>query len=136
MFGNTKELETLRQENKKQYEEIVALKAQIKASKDEFELKEKKVVAALEDKLSKETMKLEKEYNQKLANKIEALTKTHNDRYEKILTENYEKMTKALAKLHEEGNASTKFIMQANTEILRAVGISRREDEPKQITNV
>ena len=66
---------------------------------DEFELKEKKLVFALEAKLEKELLEKEKEYNRK-----------EMEFTKKGTEENYAKLSESLTKLHEEGNAQTKFV--------------------------
>lgn len=67
--------------------------------RDEFEFKEKKAVAALEARLEKDKLHMEREFmakQQEFANKH--------------LEDNFDKLSKSLAKLHEEGNVTTKYM--------------------------
>jgi hypothetical protein len=77
---------------------------------DLFEFKEKKAVAALEQKLTKEKLKLESDLQTKMS-----------DFKEKELSKMYDKLSGSLTKLHEEGNANSKFIQEMNLTMAKAL---------------
>lgn len=116
------------------------IEAERKLDKERYELQEKKAVAALEDRLAKRENELQQQYNRELAIfKDKELVKT-NDKLQKMMEENYSKLKEEIAKIHSEGNVTTKFIQETTKEMIQAVGLSRREsysvvenNSPKQI---
>lgn len=96
-----------------EYEKLATKYAELQVKlNEEFELKEKKVVAAFEDKLSKSISDLEDNHRKE----ITALKEKHLEdkaRFmEEGLTKNYDKLSNSLTKLHEEGNVQTKFVQE------------------------
>lgn len=77
-----------------------------------YQLKEKQFTAAMEDKMAKTETKLKEEH----MNVINVLKSKHLEEkgnfIEKVQTENYDKLSSSLTKLHEEGNAQTKFVQE------------------------
>lgn len=103
-----------------------------KQMQEKFELNEKKVVAALEDKLAKERNELEAQHQKEINDlkadydrKMVEVEKKSMDKYnrqlEKLTNENYDKLSKSMAKLHEEGNAQTKFVQDLSKDLIGAV---------------
>lgn len=90
----------------------------------EFELKEKKIVAAYEDKLSKELMKIETKHQRELTRVKEDSNDKISKEIERMLKKNYDKLSEATMKLHEEGNAQTKAVTELSKEVIKAVGLS------------
>ena len=78
---------------------------------EQFKFEEKKATAALEDRLAKEKLEMERDFNNKMAKfKEEELGKM------------YDKLSSSLTKLHEEGNTNTRFIQDMNKEFMKAFG--------------
>lgn len=95
----------------KQLGEEIKAKNELKVNLSaEFEFKEKKAVAALENRMEKEKMALEKKFQADMA-----------EFKENELAKMYDKLSGSLTKLHEEGNANTKFIQEMNIEMAKSL---------------
>lgn len=77
----------------------------------EYEIKEKKAVAALEARFERDKLTLEKKYMQERA-----------DFEKKHLEENFGKLQSSLAKLHEEGNVTTKYMQEITGKLMDNMG--------------
>lgn len=111
------------------------LKHDEKQMQEEFELKEKKVIAALEDKMAKkvnemtanhqqEVNNLKANHQRELADVEKKANERSNKKLEKMMEENYNKLKDSMAKLHEEGNAQTKFVQDLAKDMVKSVGAS------------
>jgi len=108
----------------------------IKTMQDKFELREKQAVAALEDKLAKEITKLESAHNKDITALERKLTQEKQNDLEKMMKENYAKLSDSMTKLHEEGNAQTKFMQETTQTLLQsASGFARASNTSTQIAH-
>ena len=124
MWISKKDYDDMKNEIKEAQIEIKDLLNQRDMAKESYEMKEKKAVSALEDKLQRQKNELEANYNKKLMRfKEDAFTK-QSDKLEKAMEDNYEKLKDQMGKLHTEGNVSTKFIQDISKEMLRSAGSS------------
>ena len=89
----------------------------------DYELKEKKAVAALEDKLAKEVLEIKKEHDKNLMKFKEAELEKQQRNFQKLTDENYSKFREELSKIHSEGNVMTKNIQEMNKEMIHTVGL-------------
>ena len=105
-------------------QEVKELRNEEKMANEKFELKEKKAVAALEDRLAKKTIELEKSYNDRLHSFKETQLAKQAESFETMTSGNYEKLKNELAKLHSDGNATTKYMQEMTKEILHTVGMT------------
>lgn len=120
-------------EKAKIYEETGREKRNIQA---EYDLKFKEAEAVLVHKIQKVGMeakeKLQSALNQ---NKFELLAER-----EKWMTESYEKLSGSMTKLHEEGNAQTKFVQEMAVTLLGQSPKINRLDigvgQPREMTEV
>ena len=115
---------------------IKGKEATIANMQDKFELNEKKVVAALEDKLAKEISKLESAHNKDITELERKLVQEKQGELEKMMKDNYVKLSDSMTKLHEEGNAQTKFMQETTQTLLKsASGFARSANTSTQITH-
>jgi len=117
-------------------DQIKDKEATIANMQDKFELNEKKVVAALEDKLAKEISKLESAHNKDITELERKLVQEKQGELEKMMKDNYVKLSDSMTKLHEEGNAQTKFMQETTQTLLKsASGFARSANTSTQITH-
>jgi len=95
-----------------------------KMMKENFELQEKKAVAALEDKLAKEINDLKAKHQRALMDVERKASEKFNTQLEKLTKENYEKLSGSMTKLHEEGNQQTKFVQSIAEKMIGTLGTS------------
>ena len=107
---------------------------ELDAVRVDYEIKEKKAVVAMEDKISKQRNDLEKSHDREISKLREKLTEEKNKDLEKMMKDHYKKLSDSMAKLHEEGNASTKHMQEITKEIIRATGLSNA-NSVKRIEN-
>lgn len=105
---------------RKEYDQEAEVERRVSIMREEFELNEKKVVAAYEDKMNKLENKLEREYQKKLNDVETALKNEKHEALESMLKGNYDKLSESMQRLHEEGNAQTKFMQETTQTIIKA----------------
>ncbi len=106
-------------------EQVKELKQAERKIKAEFELAEKKAIVALEHQRNTDLMNLEKDYNKKLTAFKERQTEEFTKKVQSLVEEQYSKLSNSMTKLHEEGNANSKFVQDMNKEMLKAIATSR-----------
>lgn len=125
MFGEKRRLkdkiEELERENQRLNRRNVELREAADKTKQEYEIKEKKAVAALEAKHEKEMNKTEKKWQERIYKMREDLLKEREEFIKKVHEENYENLTGSLRSLHEEGNVTTKTIKEFALKSLESV---------------
>lgn len=110
----------LKEKINQQDKDFQSLKERIQG---DYELKEKKAVAALEDKLAKEVLEIKKDHDKKLLKFKEDELEKQQKNFQKLTDENYSKFREELAKIHSEGNVMTKNIQEMNKEMIHTVGL-------------
>lgn len=119
------ELESIKNEQNRTFQaEKKELELDRKRLDQEFTLKQKEVVAAYEDKLSKQITDLTRKHMAEMEKLRTQLTEKNQASLEKMMTENYEKLSSSMTKLHEEGNATTKHMSEMTKEVIRAAGLA------------
>lgn len=116
---------------------VVTLKenrTKMDSMQENFELKEKKAVVALEDKLAKEITALEAKHNKEITALERKLTSEKQTDLEKMTKNHYKKLSDSMTKLHEEGNAQTKFMQETVQNVIKsASGFATANDTSTQI---
>ena len=107
-----------------------------KMMQESFDLKEKQVTAAYEDKLSKEMDKLRVAHQKELNDVRTELNEKNQKSLEKMLKENYDKLSSSMTKLHEEGNATTKHMSEMTKEVIRASGLAKSGHHHKETLRI
>lgn len=112
------------------------IQKEMNSMQDKFELKEKQAVAALEDKLAKEISKLEKSHNNEIVKLERDLRTEKQNDLEKMTKDHYKKLSDSMTKLHEEGNAQTKFMQETVQNVIKsASGFATATNTHTQITH-
>lgn len=141
MFFKSKQITALENKLEEKEQEIKSLQVSLKSVsdnledalkkanriKEEYDIKEAKVLAALEDRHSKELIRMEKQYNDSIVQIERDLTKKNNDEAEKMLKDHYKKLSDSMQKLHEEGNTQTKFMQETTKGLIASFGAPMRE---------
>lgn len=105
-------------EAEKKYSDIA--NAAIEKIKTEYEIMEKKAVAALEDRLAKAQNAHDKKHNDAITRLEKEMTKKKNDELETMMKDHYKKLSDAMSKLHEDGNAQTKFMQEITNNVIKS----------------
>lgn len=121
MFGTSeviKKLEELQEENDR-----------LKANEKEI----KKELSTLRSDLEKEKAVLlkamELEHKEKMVAYKEKVQEEYNKKHLASMEENFTKLKDSLGKLHEEGNANTKYLEKVSLKMMDALGNTRRSEE-------
>lgn len=121
---------------KKAEKAVEDIQKEMNSMQDKFELKEKQAVAALEDKLAKEISKLEKNHNTEIVKLERDLRTEKQNDLEKMTKDHYKKLSDSMTKLHEEGNAQTKFMQETVQNVIKsASGFATATNTHTQITH-
>ena len=112
IFGKTRKEEELESKVAKQREQINGMEKHISNLESEYDIKEKKAVAALENKYEREKLELEKKYEKRIQEAKEEAMREKDDFMKRHLEEHYNKLQSSLQKLHEEGNVTTQTVKE------------------------
>lgn len=124
----------LEAQNKTLHDTVKELKTERDSMKDKYELKEKQAVSAMEDKISKTINKLEQEHNKAITELEKTLRNEKISELEEMNKIHYKKLSDSMTKLHEEGNAQTKFMQETVQNVIKsASGFAKASNTHTQI---
>lgn len=109
MFVSKEKFEQLKTKYDKLSFEHDKLKDKLSNLAEEYEVKKAHAYKTMELELKEQHMK-----------KVENIRKEYDKKLEKEMTENFEKLKKSLTKLHEEGNANTKYVEKVSLKMMDA----------------
>ena len=115
---------------------IEQLERTIADMKGKYDLEEKKAVVALEARLQRETTEMKSKYEQQLS---EIKVKHSEEKAElrsDLAEQHYDKLSDSMTQLHEQGNATTKFMEKMVVSMTDAYGVKGQVTENLRITNV